>query len=61
MTKIVVSDPIASRRLELLRAEGWQVVECKGSPADKLAFELADAAGLAGAEGCTLLAQADAE
>ncbi|MFQ5817299.1 MAG: phosphoglycerate dehydrogenase [Terriglobia bacterium] len=43
MTKVVVSDPIAPRGLALLRAEGWQVVECKASPAEKFAAELAEA------------------
>ncbi|MFQ5926149.1 MAG: phosphoglycerate dehydrogenase [Terriglobia bacterium] len=43
MTKVVVSDAIAARGLELLRGEGWQVVECHPKPAEKLVAELGDA------------------
>ena len=43
MPKILISDPIAPRGVELLRAEGWQVVECHANPPEMLAAELADA------------------
>ena len=44
--KIVIADQLPASAADLLRAEGWTVVERAARPADTLAADLADAEGL---------------
>ena len=44
--KIVIADPLPRSAADLLRAEGWNVEERAGRPAETLAADLADADGL---------------